>query len=108
MAISNRFIGFNIRQIQDIIDYAEDINLDGILLFLDFKKAFDSIEWNFMNMALKKFGVGDLFIKWVKILHKTRTNSIIITVGFPRVLKFHVGLDKAALSPPFCTSYVPK
>ena len=63
--IKNRFIGFNIRQIQDIIDYAEDINLDGILLFLDFQKAFDSIEWNFMNMRLKKFGFGDLFIKWV-------------------------------------------
>lgn len=30
-----------------------------------------------MNMALKKFGFGDLFIKWVKILYKNTTNSII-------------------------------
>ena len=75
--IKNRFIGFNIRQIQDIIDYAEDINLGGILLSLDFQKAFDSIEWNFMNMALKNFGFGDLFIKWVKISYKYTTNSII-------------------------------
>ena len=75
--IKNRFLGFNIRQIQDIIDYAEDINLDGILFFLEFQKAFDSIEWNFMNMTLKKFGFGDLFIKWVTILYKNTTNSII-------------------------------
>ena len=75
--IKNRFIGFNIRQIQDIIDYAEDINLDGILFFLEFQNAFDSIEWNFMNMTLKKFGFGDLFIKWVTILYKNTTNSII-------------------------------
>ena len=31
--IKNRFIGFSIRQIQDIIDYAEDCNLQGVLYY---------------------------------------------------------------------------
>ena len=30
-------------------------DLDGILLFLDFEKAFDSVEYNFMYKALEKF-----------------------------------------------------
>ena len=42
--IKNRFIGFSIRQIQDIIDYAKENNLEGAVLFLDYQKAFDSIE----------------------------------------------------------------
>ena len=42
--IKNRYIGFNIRQIQDIIDYSEKFNIEGILLFIDFSKAFDSLE----------------------------------------------------------------
>ena len=73
--IKNRFIGFSIRQIQDIIDYAEDNNLHGVLLFLDYQKAFDSIEWNFMNLTLEKFGFGNRFINFVKMLYKHPNNS---------------------------------
>ena len=43
--IRNIFIGgFNIRQIQDIIDYSEKFNIVSCILFLDVAKAFDSIE----------------------------------------------------------------
>ena len=75
--IKNRFIGFSIRQIQDIIDYAEECNLNGVLLFLDYQKAFDSIEWNFMNMTLEKFGFGNAFINLVKMLYKNANNKIV-------------------------------
>jgi hypothetical protein len=37
--IKNRYIGFHIRQIQDIIDYSEHFNIEGAILFLDFSKA---------------------------------------------------------------------
>ena len=67
--IRNRYIGFNIRQIQDIIDYSEKFNIEGALLFIDFSKAFDSLEWPFMYEALLKFGLPDSFIKWVKTLY---------------------------------------
>ena len=75
--IKNRFIGFSIRQIQDIIDYAEECNLEGVILFLDYQKAFDSIEWNFIYMALEKFGFGNAFINFVKMLYKNANNRII-------------------------------
>jgi hypothetical protein len=35
--IKNRFIGFNHRQIQDIIDFAESYNVEGAIVFVDFK-----------------------------------------------------------------------
>ena len=34
--IKNRFIGFNLRQIQDIIDYADIYKIEGSLVFIDF------------------------------------------------------------------------
>ena len=51
--LKNRYIGYNIRQIQDIIDYTEKLNIDGCILFLDFRKAFDTASWNFMFAVLK-------------------------------------------------------
>jgi hypothetical protein len=46
--IKNRFIGFNLRQIQDILDYSNIYKIEGAIIFLGFSKAFDSLEWNFM------------------------------------------------------------
>ena len=67
--VKHRFIGFNLRQIQDIIDYADIYKIEGAILFVDFTKAFDSLEWNFMLNTLKHFGFNESFINWVKTLY---------------------------------------
>ena len=64
--IKNRFLGFNIRQIQDIIDYSENFNIDSCILFLDFSRAFDIIECNFMFKCLANMNFRDSFIKRLK------------------------------------------
>ena len=36
---------------------------------LDFEKAFDSIEWNFIFKVLAKYNIGKGFIQWIKTLY---------------------------------------
>lgn len=67
--VKNRFIGFNLRQIQDIIDYADLYKIEGAIIFIDFSKAFDSLEWDFMFGTLKHFRFNESFISWVKALY---------------------------------------
>jgi len=67
--IKSRYIGHNVRLMSDILDYTDSHKLPGCLISLDYAKAYDSLEWNFMLEALKKFNFGDNFIKWVKILY---------------------------------------
>ncbi len=67
--IKKRFIGTNVRIIQDIFELYNRKNKSGILMFVDFKKAFDSIEWEFLFEVLGKFNFGETFIKWVKLLY---------------------------------------
>lgn len=74
--IKNRFIGFNIRLIQDVIDFTNLFDTEGILLFLDFKKAFDTVEWSFMFKVLKKFGFKDSFIRWTRIMYNNITSIV--------------------------------
>ena len=50
--IKNRYIGENVRLISDIMMYTEENNMPGIALFIDFRKAFDTIEWDFINNCL--------------------------------------------------------
>ena len=79
--IKNRFIGYNIRQIQDIIDYTDKLNIDGVILFLDFRKAFDTVEFPFLFSVLEKFGFKCSFIKWIKTLYND-SKSCLINKGF--------------------------
>lgn len=79
--VKNRFIGFNIRQIQDIIDYSDKFNVDGAILFLDFSKAFDSLEWEFMFSAFRKFDLQNSIINWIQTLY-TNIKGCVINNGW--------------------------
>ena len=68
--IKNRYMGTNIRLTSDIIEHFNLTNQYGILMMLHFKKAFDSLEWDFMYKSLESFNFGPNFIKWVKTLYR--------------------------------------
>ena len=64
--MEGRFIGENIRLISDILHVTAQKNLEGITLFIDFEKAFDSPEWDFLRKTLDTFQFGHDFNSWVK------------------------------------------
>ena len=67
--MKGRFIGENIRLIDGIIQYATQHNVPGLLLFIDFEKAFDSLEWPFIFDTLRFFGFGPSLINWVRTFY---------------------------------------
>ena len=56
--LKNRNIGINIRSVFDIIEKEESEQSSAILGFLDFEKAFDKLNWCFIQKVLDKFGFG--------------------------------------------------
>ena len=66
--IPGRFIGESIRLISDILYYTEAVKLEGYILAADMKKAFDSVDHNFIIAALEAYGFGPNFVQWVKTL----------------------------------------
>ena len=69
--IKGRYMGYNIRLVSDTIDYYDITNKSGMLFSLDFKKAFDSLEWNFIFKTLEAFNFGDSFINWIKTIYNS-------------------------------------
>ncbi|KAL3683570.1 hypothetical protein R1sor_001592 [Riccia sorocarpa] len=51
---------------------------DYILLLLDFKKAFDSVNWKFITELLQVYGFGPGFQRFIKAILSTVTSSIIV------------------------------
>ena len=67
--IRGRYMGYNIRLVNDIIDNYEKLENNGILFMADFKKAFDTLEWGFILKALQFFNFGESFIKWITTIY---------------------------------------
>ena len=67
--IKGRYIGCNVRNIIDLYDYIEENNLPGALLCIDFRKAFDMVEHNFLFSVLKRLNFGDNFIRWLQTMY---------------------------------------
>ena len=92
--VKNRFIGFNLRQIQDVIDYADTYKIEGAIIFVDFTKAFDSLEWEFMFATLQHFGFNDSFIKWVKTMYSDIQTCIMNNGWVSEVFKNSRGIKQ--------------
>ena len=52
-------------------------NIPGILLFIDFQKAFDSIDWEFMIKCLDVFGFGPSLKGWIETFYKNISSCVI-------------------------------
>ena len=72
----NRFIGENIRLLNNILSYTDIEKIPGLLLFIDFEKAFDTLEWTFIEKTLKYYNFGDSLTSWIKLFYTDISSSI--------------------------------
>ena len=79
--VAGRFIGENSRLIYDILHYTEKENIPGLLMLIDFEKAFDSVSWEFLYATLKLLGFGPKMIKWITLFN-TNIIGYVLQCGF--------------------------
>ena len=68
--VPGRFIGINLRKLIDLIQFIEEKELDCVLISVDFKKCFDSINHEALTKSLMYFNIGKHFISWVLMIYK--------------------------------------
>ncbi|OMO98831.1 reverse transcriptase [Corchorus capsularis] len=49
----------------------------GICFEVDFEKAYDSVDWDFLDFIMRKMGFGDKWISWIMKLVTTPTISVL-------------------------------
>ena len=75
--VKSHYIGENVRLINDVINDTDRLNKKGIAIFLDFKKAFDSIEWNYLSEMLRLFNFGLDILNWIKVFYSNVTSCVL-------------------------------
>lgn len=68
--LPNRLTHNNIRPVLDLLDCSRLIEDERIILFLDFFKAFDELEYPFILQSLQYFGFGEKMINVISVLYK--------------------------------------
>ena len=75
--LKDRYIGENIRLVYDIMSDLEVHNKKGLIILLDFEKAFDSLEWKYINKVLQSYSFGTNFIRWFNTLYNNSCSCVI-------------------------------
>ena len=78
--VKDRFMSDSVRTLCDLIEYCKLYNKEGILLLVDFQKAFDSLDWDFLFNTLKHMNFGQSFIQWITLFY-SKIESCILNNG---------------------------
>ena len=67
--IKGRYIGKNILKILNILEHIDEEDIEALLINIDFEKAFDYLELDFIDYCLKNLNFGDSIRQWIKTLY---------------------------------------
>ena len=70
-----------VRTIDDVLEIGKITNQSGILLAVDFEKAFDSLNHEFLYQVLQKMGFGPNFLQWIRTFYRN-LSSCVLNNGF--------------------------
>ena len=62
--------------IYDTIEYCELHQQLGLLIILDFRKAFTTIKWSFRNNTLSLFNFGEKFMEMIDLCQKNSSSMV--------------------------------
>ena len=59
------------------MSFTKTQNIPGLAVFLDFEKAFDSIEWDYLQKCRKTFNFGPQLRQWINVIYHDISSCII-------------------------------
>jgi len=74
--VKGRNMSDAVRTLLDILDDTVSRHLSGMLMTIDFEKAFDSVNWKFLLKALESFNFGESVIKWVELFYNKISSCV--------------------------------
>ncbi|GMI95158.1 hypothetical protein HRI_003185100 [Hibiscus trionum] len=82
------------------IDYMNKLGAAGSVFKIDFKRAYDSVDWAFLLRVIKEMGFGDLWCQWILRCISTASISVLVNGSPTKSFTLSRGLRQGcSLSP---------
>lgn len=90
--LKGRCILDNIATAEELIFGMHRSNLEGHILKVDFAKAFDTVDWEFLLELLEARGFGNRFVGWIQSIFLSSKASILINGSQQGYVRYQRGL----------------
>lgn len=98
--IKGRCIIDNISTAHELLFYMQKLRLQGLILKVDFFKAFDTVDWNFLFALLRARGFTEKWTGWIQTILLSSKASFLINGTQCGYVRYHRGLRQGdPLSP---------
>ncbi|XP_058727324.1 uncharacterized mitochondrial protein AtMg01250-like [Vicia villosa] len=85
----------------EVVDYAYKERRSCFLFNVDFEKAYDKVNWNFLRFLLKEMGFGEVWMGWMELMVFQSKMPILVNGSPTKEFKVECGLRKGDPLSPF-------
>ncbi|CAJ2667257.1 unnamed protein product [Trifolium pratense] len=82
--VPNRQILDGVLVVNELIDFAKRRKDNCLLLKVDFERAYDTVNWNFLEYMMRRMGFAQRWLKWMRACIFTSSMSVLVN-GSPTV-----------------------
>jgi hypothetical protein len=87
--------------VNEVLDLAKKTGKDCMVFKVDFEKAYDSVDWGFLEYMLRRFGFCDKWVEWMRACVFAGSMSVLVNGSPTREIDIHRGLKQGDPLAPF-------
>jgi hypothetical protein len=87
--------------VNEVLDVAKKTGRECMVFKVDFEKAYDSVDWGFLEYMLRRFGFCEKWIDWMRECVFAGSMSILVNGSPTREIDIHRGLKQGDPLAPF-------
>jgi hypothetical protein len=99
--IKGRSLVDGVLVVNEVVDLAKKSGREVLIFKVDFEKAYDSVDWGFLEYMLRKFGFGEKWIDWIRACVFAGNLSVLVNGSPTTEINIQIGLKQGDLLAPF-------
>jgi hypothetical protein len=99
--LKGRLLVDGVMVINEIVDLARKIGKSCLIFKVDFEKAYDSVEWSFLDYMLRRFGFGEKWRRWIRACVFCGNMSVLVNGSPTEEINIQRGLKQGDPLAPF-------
>ena len=99
--LKGRYLVDGVLVVNELVDYAKKAKKDCLIFKVDFEKAYDSVEWGFLEYMMRRVGICEKWVGWMKACVFGGSMSILVNGSPTEEISIHRGLKQGDLLAPF-------